>query len=144
MADSKVLNATQFAFELVSPEKVEMSSVETSVILPGEEGDFTVLAGHTQLLSALRPGVVTVEREQGESFHYYISGGFADVGNAHCIVLTPHITPANKLPVDALNTEIAALEAKLDETLLQDERDPLMAQLDVVREKRDIALKYAS
>ncbi len=36
-----------------------------SVSIPGTEGDMGIFAGHAPVLSTLRPGVVTVDRGQG-------------------------------------------------------------------------------
>lgn len=140
MADN-TLNANQFHFELVAPEKVEISSAEDNVILPGEQGDFTVLAGHTPLLAALRPGVVSVVRGQNQTQRFFITGGFADIGNEHCIVLTPHITPVEKLSPSAIEEEISVLEEKLETISMQEERDPVYAQLENLRVKLDAAIK---
>lgn len=140
MAETNTLNAGQFTFELVAPEKVALSGVEENVILPGELGDFTVLAGHTPLLAALRPGVLSVVRGQ-QTKRFYIAGGFADIDNTHCIVLTPHVTPVEQLSVLKIEEEISALEEKLEGISMQEERDPVYAQLEELRVKLDAAIR---
>src|SRR5215510_14365320 len=50
--------AGTFKFELVTPERMLLSEDATQVVVPGVEGEFTVLAGHAPLVSALRPGVI--------------------------------------------------------------------------------------
>jgi len=49
-------NAVQF--ELVSPEKLLLSEEVEMVVVPGAEGDFGVLPGHTPVISTVRPGVI--------------------------------------------------------------------------------------
>ncbi len=49
-----------FHFDLVSPEKLLFSGEVDQVDVPGTEGDFGVLAGHAPIVSALRPGIMTV------------------------------------------------------------------------------------
>src|SRR5215213_6837065 len=49
-----------FTFDLVSPEKLLFSGEVDQVDVPGLEGDFGVLAGHAPIVSALRPGIMTV------------------------------------------------------------------------------------
>lgn len=139
MAETKKLNANQFTFELVAPERVAVSGVEENVILPGEVSDFTVLAGHTPLLAALRRGVVSVVRGQ-KTQRFFIEGGFADIDNAHCIVLTPHVTPVEELSATDIEAEIAALETELEGISMQDERDPVYAKIDSLRIKLNAAL----
>ena len=50
--------ADTFKFELVTPERMVLSEDARQVVVPGMEGDFTVLAGHAPVISALRPGVI--------------------------------------------------------------------------------------
>ena len=47
------------------------------VILPGEDGEFGVTAGHSPMISQLQPGLVTVVHTSGESEKFFVSGGFA-------------------------------------------------------------------
>ena len=49
-----------FKANLVSPEKLLFSDEVDQVDLPGLEGDFGVLAGHTPIVAALRPGIVDI------------------------------------------------------------------------------------
>ena len=49
-----------FHFDLVSPEKLAFSGEVDQVDIPGVEGDFGVLAGHAPVISAIRPGILTV------------------------------------------------------------------------------------
>ena len=50
--------AGTFKFELVTPERMVLSQDASQVVVPGVEGEFTVLPGHAPVISALRPGVV--------------------------------------------------------------------------------------
>ena len=44
---------TTFKFELVSPERLLISEDVEQVVVPGSEGDFTVLAGHSWAIGLL-------------------------------------------------------------------------------------------
>lgn len=135
------LNDRNFTFELVAPEKTAVASVEERVLLPGELGDFMVLAGHTPLLAGLRPGVVTVERER-ESTYYFITGGIADVGNTHCMVLTPHVTPLAKMDEDKLAKDMAETEIALNEVKDRHEQEHLQEKLEILRLKIEAIKQY--
>ena len=50
----------KFEFELVSPERLVLSEPVDMAVIPGSEGDFGVLAGHSLVISTLRPGVIEV------------------------------------------------------------------------------------
>ena len=113
--DSLLVNERQFRFDLVGPEKIEVSSLEERVTLPGEEGDFMVLPGHTMLLAGLRPGVVSVAHATNNAMHYFIEGGFADVGNTHCTVLSPNITPVARIVADQVTRAIEAIDDEIND-----------------------------
>jgi F-type H+-transporting ATPase subunit epsilon len=65
-----------FHFDLVAPEKLLFAGDVTQVDLPGSEGDLGVLAGHAPLVTALRPGIITVYGERG-ALRVVVIGGFA-------------------------------------------------------------------
>ena len=52
--------ADTLSFELVSPDRLLMSAQVEAVMVPGTEGDMTVMPGHMPLISTLRPAVVDV------------------------------------------------------------------------------------
>lgn len=140
---TSILNERQFAFELVAPEKIEVASTEERVLLPGELGDFMVLAGHTPLLAGLRAGVVTVHQSGGD-VRYFITGGFADVGNTHCTVLTPHVTLLSKIDADKTATQIEKTEAALGQAKEKHEQEHLQEQLELLRLKLEAVKQYAN
>jgi F-type H+-transporting ATPase subunit epsilon len=70
--------AEAFAFELVSPERQLVAGEATQVVVPGAEGQFTVLANHAPFLSTLKPGVLDVTMADGSTDRIFVRGGFAD------------------------------------------------------------------
>lgn len=81
-----------FKFELVSPEKLLVSGEAEQVVVPGSEGDFTVLPGHAPVLSTLRPGVIDVRLSGGKTQRLYVQGGFAEVDPASLTILAQSAT----------------------------------------------------
>lgn len=141
MAESFLVNARQFKFEMVAPEKVEITAQEERVMLPGEEGDFMVMAGHTQLLAGLRPGVVSVYHTN-HVVRYFISGGLADIDNKSCTIMAPHITPVSRLVADRLAKDIEYHEDNLAQLTETTEIDRLKAELVIMHAKLEAAQKY--
>src|ERR1700685_564729 len=72
--------------EFVSPERVLFSGDVDQVDLPGSEGDMGILPGHAPLVTALRPGIVTVF-SGGKPEPIVVIGGFAEVRPAGLTVL---------------------------------------------------------
>lgn len=79
--------ADSFKFELVSPEKLLLSRDVTSVVVPGSEGEMTVMANHAPTMTAIKPGVVAVEADGGEQDQFVVFGGFVDILPEGCTLL---------------------------------------------------------
>jgi F-type H+-transporting ATPase subunit epsilon len=58
-----------------------------SVTVPGTEGEMTILADHTALISVLKSGVITVLSEGGKKESYDSAGGTLEISNNHATVL---------------------------------------------------------
>jgi len=128
-----------FKFELISPEEKLISEDVTMVTIPGEEGEFGVLAGHAPLLSALRVGVIEVRRESANENNprrIFVAGGFADVGADHCTVLAEDAVDLSTLDVAKLDAETAKIEASLAAATDALDRQRLEARLVVAQAKR--------
>jgi|SRR5690606_30889985 len=79
--------AEPFKFELVSPERLLVSEDVESVVIPGTEGDMTVMAKHAPVMTSVKPGVVTVRSPEGGEERYVVFGGFADILPEICTLL---------------------------------------------------------
>src|ERR1700744_1661369 len=75
-----------FHFDLVSPERLLFSGEVDQVDVPGEEGDFGVLAGHAPYVAPLKPGILTIYGE-GAPNRVVVRGGFAEAGPTGLTVL---------------------------------------------------------
>jgi F-type H+-transporting ATPase subunit epsilon len=84
--------AEPFQFELVSPERLLVSEKVEWVIIPGAEGEMTVLANHAPVMTSVKPGVVTVKSAEGAEERYVVFGGFADVLPSGCTLLAESAT----------------------------------------------------
>ncbi|MEO5323813.1 F0F1 ATP synthase subunit epsilon [Mesorhizobium sp. CC13] len=84
--------AESFKFELVSPERLLVSEQVESVVIPGSEGEMTVMANHAPLMTTVKPGVVTVKTAGGKEERYVVFGGFADIVPAGCTLLAESAT----------------------------------------------------
>jgi F-type H+-transporting ATPase subunit epsilon len=101
-----------FKFELVSPERLLVSGEVEQVLVPGAEGDMTVLAHHAPLLTTLRPGLLDIGLSGGEHQRYFIRGGFAEVGPPGLTVLAE--TAIDLVELDAGRFAQAVKDAEED------------------------------
>ena len=58
-----------------------------SVTVPGTEGEMTILADHTALITVLRAGLVSIKTETGEIITHQIASGTLEISNNHATVL---------------------------------------------------------
>ena len=75
-----------FKANLVSPEKLLFSDEVDQVDLPGLEGDFGVLAGHTPIVAALRPGIIVIRTADGLQ-RFVVLGGLAEFSSEELTIL---------------------------------------------------------
>ena len=111
--------ADKINFELVSPERLLMSTTADMVQVPGAEGDFGVMAGHTPVVSTLRPGLVEVQ-DGNEVTKLFVRGGLAEVSQTKLTILAEEAIPLEELKLSDLDQRLKDLEediadAKTDE-----------------------------
>jgi len=101
------------SFDLVSPENLIFNDEVGMIIVPGKDGDFGVLPGHSKVMSSLRPGRVMVYGE-GKNLlkSFFVSGGFAEVNPEKCIVLAESVDEINTLEKSLVEKEIQDLESQ--------------------------------
>lgn len=99
--------AEAFKFELVSPERLLVSEQVESVIIPGSDGEMTVMAKHAPVMTTIKPGVVTVRPTSGAETRYVVFGGFADILPEGCTVLAESAVPVKDIDRADLARRIA-------------------------------------
>ena len=119
-------------FEFVSPDSVLFSGDVDQVDLPGAEGDMGILAGHAPLVTALRPGIVTVYRE-GRQEPIVVVGGFAEVGPSGLTVLADRAVPRESFDLAVLSAEIKDTEEDVADATDQAQRDKLTRRLEQLK-----------
>ena len=103
--------ADKLQFELVSPEKLLLSEQVALVVIPGSEGNFGVLPGHTLLISTVRPGVIEVYEGNTVTERIFVSGGFAEVTPERCTVLADEAAPVVSLDRAEIEVQIKSAES---------------------------------
>ena len=78
--------AKPFLLRLLTPYQGLFEGDVDAVIVPGEHGEFGVLAMHTKFVTTLKPGVLRYVKG-GQTIRYAVSGGFAEVHQSGVTVL---------------------------------------------------------
>jgi len=126
--------STSFRFELVSPERLLVSGDVEQVLVPGAEGDMTVLAHHAPLLTTLRPGLLDIGLPGGEHQRFFIRGGFAEIGPSGLTILAE--TAIDLVELDAGRFAQAVKDAEEDVADATEDaaRDRAKTKLDHLRQ----------
>ncbi len=122
-------------FELVSPERLVLSEDVDMVVVPGSEGDFGVLAGHSPVVSTLRFGTIDVHDGGAIKDRIFVAGGFAEVTPDGVTVLAEDAARLTEIDKTAVSSEIETLRARLGAATTDDERQPIAAKLDIATAK---------
>jgi F-type H+-transporting ATPase subunit epsilon len=105
--------AGTFKFELVTPERMLLSEDAAQVVVPGMEGEFTVLSGHAPVVSALRPGVVEATLGDARKVRLFVKGGFAEVDADRVVVLAEHAFDLETTDAAGIAGELQTAQAEL-------------------------------
>ena len=123
---------SKISFDLVSPENLIFNDEVGMIIVPGKDGDFGVLPGHSKVMSSLRPGRVMVYGEDKNLLKsFFVSGGFAEVNPEKCIVLAESVDEINKLEKSAIEKEVQDLEGQ-DNQIAHEQLTISKAKLDAL------------
>ena len=120
------------SFDLVSPENLIFNEEVGMIIVPGKDGDFGVLPGHSKLMSSLRPGRIMIYSEDKNLLKsFFVSGGFAEVNSEKCIILAESVDDMSVLDKSIIQNSIQDLE-KLDDSKSKEQLLIANAKLDAM------------
>lgn len=122
-------------FELVAPERLLVSAPVAMVVVPGVEGDFGVLPGHSPLISPVRTGVIDVYEETPTTIgrRIFVSGGFAEVTPERCTVLADEAVALEGADRQAIDDRLKTAQEALRLADSDDERETAEGEIAVVQ-----------
>ncbi|MEE2932269.1 MAG: ATP synthase F1 subunit epsilon [Pseudomonadota bacterium] len=125
--------------ELVSPEKLILSENVEMAVLPGGEGDFGVMRGHSPVISTLRPGEIVVFEKNKVKSRIFVGGGFVEVNDQVCTILAEDVENVDDIDRDealkmlgVVEEEMRATENQLVRNSATRKRDSLVAKLSAI------------
>jgi F-type H+-transporting ATPase subunit epsilon len=113
LAPDAPLRAGTLRLEVVTPTGSAVRIDSDQVEAPSVEGEFGVLAGHTPLLAALRPGVLRY-RSAGKTVLYAVGAGFAEATPDHVTILTDRCVDAAEVDLGKARADLDGALKKLD------------------------------
>jgi F-type H+-transporting ATPase subunit epsilon len=127
-----------FRFELVSPEKLVFSGDVEAVVVPGTEGEFTVLKDHAPLISTMKPGVVVIDETPAKKLRLFVRGGFAEVAPSGLTILAEQTIPLADLDTARLGAELTNFEAEVADAKTDEARRDAQEKRDQLLELRAV------
>jgi len=126
-----------FKLEIISPEKIILSEDVKMVTLPSYEGDMGVLKNHISIITFLRPGIIKVQKKEGNINDFFVQDGTVEYFNDNLIVLSAsvmNIKDLSKEFVDNLNKDTQ--EKLEDKNITDHDRYILNHKLNALKEIR--------
>jgi len=123
---------TKLILEIVTPDKALLSEQVDEVVVPGSQGDFGVLPGHTPLLSSLRVGELWYRTGQ-EKHHLSVALGFVEVLPDRVTVLAQIGERARDIDVARAERAKQRAERRLAGQLSQEEYDVERARISLLK-----------
>lgn len=117
--------ASEFNLTVVSAERKIFDGQVTSVRVSGVEGELGIYAGHTPLLTAIKPGMVKFTFADEKEELIYVSGGFLEVQPTVVTVLADTAIRGEELD----EQRILAAKRKVEESLSKTHDADLTAKL---------------
>lgn len=108
--------ASQFELVIVSAERKIFCGQVTSIRVSGIEGELGVYAGHTPLLTAVKPGMVKFTLADGQEELIYVSGGFLEVQPTVVTVLADTAIRGEELDEQRILSAKRKVEERLSKT----------------------------
>jgi F-type H+-transporting ATPase subunit epsilon len=112
--------ASTIRLELVTPERLLLSEEVDEVVLPGYEGEFGVLPGHTQFLAILNIGILWY-RMGSAIKKIALGGGFSEVTHERVVVMADTAERSDEIDVERAQRAKDRAEARLKELSMDDD-----------------------
>ena len=128
---------SNFKIEIISPEKIVFSVETKMVVIPSYECDMSILKDHTSTITFLRPGIIKVEKKDGNFEEFFVQDGTVEFFDNILVLLSTsvkNIKDLSKEFIDNLSKDTQDKLAKGDIT--DQDRYILNHKLDVLKEVR--------
>ena len=102
--------------ELVTPEKIVFSDEIDQVSLPTSDGEITVLPHHIPLITQVKPGELTIKKNNKVS-HFVTGSGFVEVTGQTISILTDLAETSDNLDEKKIE-EVVFVEVKSGQSQL--------------------------
>ena len=96
---------------IVTPTAEALAIECDEVVAPGANGEVGLMPGHIPLITALRPGVLTVVKG-GSKTYYAVATGFAEIEDDTVRILTASCEEASAIDTAQAQADLSAAESE--------------------------------
>ena len=123
-----------FQLKIISPEKVIFSGDTKMVVLPSYEGDMSILKNHISIITFLRPGMIRVQKKEGDFDDFFSQDGTVEYFNNNLVILSASVLHKKHLSKDFVDNLNKETQDKLaDKNISDHDRYVLNHKLDVIK-----------
>ena len=123
------------SLQLVSPNQDFFVGTIDMVVLPGEDGDFSVLPEHAPIITYLRPGKITITEEKNKEHIYFVGSGFVKLENNNCQVLVDYIKKSSDFDIGISKKELSELLTEIENETNQTKLKSLLEKKEILEEE---------
>ncbi|MDC3104224.1 ATP synthase F1 subunit epsilon [Candidatus Pelagibacter bacterium] len=122
-----------FAVEIISPNQSILKTETEEVTLPSFEGEMGILKDHVSLITFLRPGIITIKKDNNET-KFFVEEGTVEFSKNNLLILTSTAKNLAQLKKNDVNDLIKSSQEKIEQKDISDkERYLLSHKIDVLK-----------
>jgi len=120
--------------DFVTPERLLYSNDVEQVIVPGSEGEFTILSDHSPIISSLKPGYIKIYEDlSNEPTIYFVTDGFVDMASNQLTILAQSAIEKSQLTTKNLEDIVNSYQGEADNTENEAKKNKLNLKIDSVK-----------
>ena len=120
--------------DFVTPERLLYSNDVEQVIVPGSEGEFTILSDHSPIISSLKPGYIKIYEDlSNEPTIYFVTDGFVDMASNQLTILAQSAIEKSQLTTKNLEDIVNSYQGEADNTDNEAKKNKLNLKIDTVK-----------
>ena len=124
----------RFKLDFVTPERLLYSAEVEQIIVPGSEGEFTILSEHSPIISSLKPGFIKIYEElSNEPIIYFVTDGFIDMASNQLTILAQSAIEKGQLTAKKLEDIINMYQGEVDVTENDIKKNKLNLKIDTLK-----------
>ena len=123
----------KFTVEIISPDKLILSSEASEVTIPSYAVQMGILKDHIPLITFLRPGVISIQNQKLKK--YFVEEGTVEFSNNNLLILTSTAKDLSLLKQSLIEEILNEAEKKLrNENFSDKERYLLSYKINTLKE----------